>query len=59
MAWKVPTGVSGEWTRPNEAIDNDTGTYAVKPVSPYNWSPWITVTHAAITCEKIRLEIRL
>ncbi len=54
MTWRVPTGVSGDWSRLNEAIDNNTSTRAVKSVPAKSWSPWITVTLPALQCGKIR-----
>ena len=55
--WVSPTGhddPSGVWIDEINAYDDNLVTYATCNVPKQSWSGWLVLTHAALTCDKIR-----
>jgi len=56
VTWVTPTSGSGWPTDPNNAWDDDEGSYAASdPILTGWWSDWFTWGHAALDCNKVRI----
>lgn len=56
MGWITPTGheTPTDWVSPEKAYDDDTAFAATYSLSPETWSPYLVLTHAALTSNKLR-----
>lgn len=61
MVWVSPTGFvdpAGQWTNETNIYDEDTDTYGQDSVYGPAWGDYVELTHAAISCDKVRFNAK-